>query len=170
MSQPKVATAEQGPVAGKLQVTAPVSAKREARTFSGQDLSTQQPRKRLRTSLEISSDPGVSPTASAVANLLQLAEQPIEGTPQHVRLSEPEFDAFVAKLKRACFEGVPRSKYIQLKKDLKKIRQNIARYEAQLKEAREAASKSLAAQKSSEKQLQSYVDYVRKLRAIPGPK
>lgn len=111
MSQPKVATAEQGPVAGKLQVTAPVSAKREAsysptssdlcvvflnplkadlqfqdlqaRTFSGQDLSTQQPRKRLRTSLEISSDPGVSPTASAVANLLQLAEQPIEGT-QHV--------------------------------------------------------------------------------------
>lgn len=54
--------------------------------------------------------------------------------------------------------------------DLQKIRQNIARYEAQLKEAREAASKSLAAQKSSEKQLQSYVDYVRKLRAIPGPK
>jgi multidrug resistance efflux pump len=53
--------------------------------------------------------------------------------------------------------------------DLKKVRQDIARSEAQLKEAREAASKSLAARESTEKQLQSYVDYVRKLRAIPEP-
>ena len=53
--------------------------------------------------------------------------------------------------------------------DLEKIRQDIARSDARLKAAREAASKSLAAQRETEQQLQAYVEYVRKLRAVPAP-
>ena len=52
---------------------------------------------------------------------------------------------------------------------LDKLRLDIVRYEAQLKEARDAAAKSRAAQKKNEKQLQAYVEYVRKLRAVPAP-
>ncbi len=108
-------------------------------------------------------------------------------------LTELEYDQFITKLKRTCFDVVPRSKYIRLKKvrlassliflsghaqymfewvhlqELVKIREDIARFEAQTKKARDAASKSLANQKRTEKQLQSYVEYVRKLRAVPAP-
>lgn len=61
------------------------------------------------------------------------------------------------------------AKYKELKKALDKLRLDIVRYEAQLKEARDAAAKSRAAQKKTEKQLQAYVEYVRKLRAVPAP-
>ena len=111
-----------------------------------------------------------------------------------VPLTEPEYNLFITKLKRTCFGAVPRSKYIRLKQvglllypkaiftsarrhsrdwvhaqELVKIREDIARCEAETKKARQAAAKSLAAQKRTEKQLQAYVEYVRQLRAVPAP-
>ncbi|CAK0775627.1 hypothetical protein CVIRNUC_004287 [Coccomyxa viridis] len=165
MRRPDVAlpaTAEHGPAAREsLRIKCSGAAKNEERPRS-------ESHKRLRTSCSANSDSAVSPTASAVANLLQISEQPCKG-PQHVWLTEPDYDAFVADLKRSCFGGVSQAKYKELKKALDKLRLDIVRYEAQLKEARDAAAKSRAAQKKTEKQLQAYVEYVRKLRAVPAP-
>ncbi|CAK0766137.1 hypothetical protein CVIRNUC_003328 [Coccomyxa viridis] len=167
MSEPKSAAGEQVYAAEPLQSKETCVSKKEVRALSAQDLSTH-PHKRLRTTREVSIDPAVSPTASAAENLLQIAEQPRHNT-LHAPLTELEYDQFITKLKRTCFDVVPRSKYIRLKKELVKIREDIARFEAQTKKARDAASKSLANQKRTEKQLQSYVEYVRKLRAVPAP-